>query len=317
MTVAKPCPIATLTLNPAVDATYEISRLLADQKSHARSVRYDPGGNGINVGRALKVLGVGAHNFCVTAGEIGQLFQRLARPQLEHLHAEHVAGETRINVTLLERDTTAQYEVSAIGPTLTAVHLDTLAAHFVEQCGTGIGVLTGSVPPGVGVAIYGELTARIRARGGRAVVDTYGELLRHAVPASPFLIKPNRYELEQFCGQTLSDIAAVAQQARALQRGGIDYVCVSLGPDGAILCGPDNTHHAVAPAVTINSTVGAGDSMVAGLVCALSRQQSAEAALQLAVACGTGTTLHPGTDLFTAADVRQLLDKTTVAALDI
>jgi 6-phosphofructokinase 2 len=80
MTAADVCSITTLTLNPAVDATYEIGCLLADQKSHARSVRYDPGGNGIDVGRALKVLGASAHNFCVAAGEIGQLFQRLASP---------------------------------------------------------------------------------------------------------------------------------------------------------------------------------------------------------------------------------------------
>lgn len=311
------CPIATLTLNPAVDATYELSHLVADQKNHARSVRYDPGGNGINVGRALKTLGAPAHNFCVTAGEIGQLFQRLAAPRLEHLHAEHIAGETRINVTLQERDTASQYEVSAIGPTLTAAHLETITGRFIEKCANGIGVLTGSVPPGVGVEIYGELTARIRAAGGRAVVDTYGELLRHAVPAAPFMIKPNCYELEQFCGQTLPTIEEVAQQARQLQRGGIEYICVSLGAEGAILCGPDNTYRALAPSVVVNSTVGAGDSMVAGLVFALSRQHSAAEALQLGVACGTGTTLHPGTDLFTGAEAKTLLEKISVVALDI
>lgn len=314
---ANACPITTLTLNPAVDATYEIARLLADQKSHARAVRYDPGGNGINVGRALKTLGLAAHNFCVTAGEIGQLFQRLAAPQLDHLHAEHIAGETRINVTLQERDTTTQYEVSAVGPTLSAAHLDHLAQHFVERCANGIGVLTGSVPPGVSTEVYGDLAVRIRANGGRAVVDTFGELLRRAVIARPFLIKPNRYELEQFCGQALPTVAAVAQQARALQREGIDYVCVSLGAEGAILCAPDNTYRALAPPVAVNSTVGAGDSMVAGLVAALAQQQSAMDALRLAVACGTGTALHPGTDLFNQADLELLLQKIEIDALDI
>ena len=202
MAVSSHCPLVTLTLNPAVDATYNIDKLVPDQKAHAQAVRYDPGGNGINVGRALKILGAQAHNYCVTAGEIGRLFQRLVTSQLDHFHAEHIAGETRINVTLMEQQTAAQYEVSAVGPALSAAHLENIAACFVAQCTVdphrpGIGVVTGSVPPGVPDTIYGELTARIRERGGRAIVDTYGALLRHTLPAAPFLIKPNRYELEQ------------------------------------------------------------------------------------------------------------------------
>ena len=310
------CAIATLTLNPAVDATYAVDRLVRDQKAHARSVRYDPGGNGINVGRALKVLGANAHNFCVTAGEVGQLFQRLVKPQLDHFHAEHIAGETRINVTLMEGATKSQYEVSAVGPALSTIHRENISAHFIAHCDHGIGIVTGSVPPGVPETIYGELTARIRERGGRAVVDTYGALLQHTIPARPFLIKPNRYELEQHCGKPLSTLAAVAAEARALQREGIEYVAVSLGGDGALLCGPDNTYHASAPAVKIASTVGAGDSMVAGLVYAFAHGQSPEQALQLGVACGSGTASHPGTDLFGAGDVESLLRSIEVRPLE-
>jgi len=311
------CPIATLTLNPAVDATYEISRLLADQKTHARAVRYDPGGNGINVSRALKTLDIPAKSFCVTAGEIGQLFQRLVRGAIANLDAEHIRGETRINVALQERDTAAQYEVSAIGPTLSAHHLEHLSARMLAASANGIAVLTGSVPPGVDDMIYARLTERVREQGGRPVVDTYGALLRQAIAARPFLIKPNRYELEQFCGEPLSTREAVAAQARRLQHGGIDYLCVSLGRDGALLCAPDNTYFAQAPSVTINSTVGAGDSMVAGLVCAFARGDTPAQALRLGIACGTGTTQHPGTELFTMQDVQTLLPHIEVSALDI
>lgn len=310
-------PLVTLTLNPAVDATYNIDKLVPDQKAHAQAVRYDPGGNGINVGRALKTLGAHAHNFCVTAGEVGQLFQRLVTPQLEHFHAEHIAGETRINVTLLERQTAAQYEVSAIGPTLSEGHLEKITARFIAQCENGIGIVTGSVPPGVSDTIYGELTTRIRERGGRAVVDTYGALLRHTIPAAPFLIKPNRYELEQYCGKELPTLTDVATEARVLQRNGIDYVAVSLGKEGALLCGPDNTYYAIAPAVKINSTVGAGDSMVAGLVFAFAHQQTPEQALRLGIACGTGTACHPGTDLFSANEIEPLLNAIAMRRLDI
>lgn len=311
------CPLATLTLNPAVDATYDIDRLVPDQKAHASAVRYDPGGNGINVGRALKTLGAEAHNFCVTAGEVGQLLQRLVKPQLDHLHAEHIAGETRINVTLMERQSAAQYQVTAVGPALSAAHRDHICAQFVTHCAGGIGVVTGSVPPGVDVTLYGELAQRIREQGGRAVVDTYGALLQHTIPAAPFLIKPNRYELEQYCGRELPDLAAVAAQARALQRGGIDYVAVSLGAEGALLCGPDNTFVAAAPAVSIRSTVGSGDSMVAGLVFAFAAGDSAEQALRWGIACGSATAMRPGTDLFRAGEVEALLPTIAVRRLDV
>ncbi|MFT3929524.1 MAG: 1-phosphofructokinase family hexose kinase [Spongiibacteraceae bacterium] len=313
--------IATLTLNPAVDATYDVDKLIPDQKAHAHAVRYDPGGNGINVGRALKILGAQAHNFCVTAGEIGQLFQRLVTPQLDHFHAEQIAGETRINITLLEQKTAAQYEVSAVGPALSAKHLENITARFIEQCTVsagkqGIGVVTGSVPPGVDVTAYGELTRRIRERGGRAIVDTYGELLKHTIPAAPFLIKPNRYELEQYCGRELPTLSDVAREARRVQRDGIEYVAVSLGKEGALLCGPDNTYCAAAPAVKIISTVGAGDSMVAGLAFAFAQGQSAEQALRLGIACGSGTASHPGTELFTRADIETLSAHINVRCLD-
>lgn len=309
-------PIATLTLNPAVDATYDVDQLIPDQKAHAHAVRYDPGGNGINVGRALKILGARAHNFCVTAGEIGQLFQRLVTSQLDHFHAEQIAGETRINITLLEQKTSAQYEVSAVGPALSAQHLENITSRFIEQCADGIGVVTGSVPPGVDVTIYGELTRRIRERGGRAIVDTYGELLKHTIPAAPFLIKPNRYELEQYCGRALPTLNDVAREARCIQRDGVEYVAVSLGKEGALLCGPDNTYYAAAPAVKIISTVGAGDSMVAGFAFAFAQGQSAEQALRLGIACGSGTASHPGTELFTAEDVASLVAAVTVLRLD-
>lgn len=311
------CAIATLTLNPAVDVTYEVDRLIRDQKVHARHVRHDPGGNGINVGRALKLLGVEAHNFCVVAGEIGELLERLLAAELDHIHPERVAGETRINCTLLELDDPVQYEVSGIGPALDAGVLERIEQALQSTCCNGLGVMTGSIPPGVPADVYGRMAASLRERGGRPVVDTYGELLVNAIAAKPFLIKPNRYELESYCERKLADTGAVAAEARRLQRGGVEYVCVSMGADGAVLCGPENTWLATAPAVKVRSTVGAGDSMVAGLVAALARNDAPAAALRLAVACGTGTTMHPGTELFTAAEVQSLAERIEVSALDI
>ena len=314
---SEPLPIAILSLNPAVDMTYEVPHLIADQKAHAVATRFDPGGNGINVGRALKRLDTFAHNYCVVAGEIGRLLKHLLRRQLDHVDYEEVEGETRINGTAIEQHPRAQYEISGIGPAIPPKQLDRLSKRFEQQAGKGFGVLTGSTQNGIPPTLYAGLIRRISACGGRAVLDSHDEALRCAIEAQPFLIKPNRYELETLLGRPLKDTEAVATEARALQQRGVNYVCVSLGAEGALLTGPDNSYLAPAPRVTVHSSVGAGDSMVGALVAAFSRGVAPQDALRLGVACATGTVTCPGTELFSPDDVQHYFDRVEIHRLDI
>lgn len=309
-------PIAILCLNPAVDVTYEVPHLIANQKTYALSTRYDPGGNGINVGRAFKRMRISAHTFCVIAGEMGEFLQRMLARQLDDVYYEIVEGETRINGTVLERQTDTQYEVSGIGPTISPQQLERLLQNFVTATGKGMAVITGSTQPNISVEIYAELTERIRQQGGRPVVDAPVALLRHAIAGRPFLIKPNLFELESLLGKSLAGIDEIAAKARRIQQQGVDYVCVSLGQDGALLVGPDNTYQATTPAVKVSATVGAGDSMVAGMAAAFSRNASAQEALRQGIACGTGTVRHPGTELFSADDIAELAPQTVIRTLD-
>lgn len=292
-------PVALLTLNPAIDITYTVPRLIADQKAHAVASRFDPGGNGINVGRGLKRLEVAADSYIVTAGETGHLLERLLAHHLDIVHYKRVLGETRINSTILAQETGIQYEVSGIGPSIPPPQLSTLLNHFVAHAGRGIGVLTGSMPAGISTELYAELILRIQEAGGLAVVDTHHEALRHALLARPFLIKPNRHELETLVGHELPTVELVAEQARHIARQYVQYVCVSLGSEGALLTGPEDTQYAQAPRVEVKSSVGAGDSMVAGLIAGFVRGLSSADTLRLAVSCGVGTVQQPGTGLFT------------------
>lgn len=314
---AQSVPIGVLSLNPAVDITYEFPRLLANQKVHALATRYDPGGNGVNVGRALHRLQTPAQNYCVLAGEIGKLLKRLIVNELDDVHYVEVAGETRINGTFIGQSPHIQYEVSGIGPDIPPDVLATLLDSFVEHSARGFGVLTGSLQQALPATLYAELACRIAQRGGRAVIDSRRESLRHAIDARPFLIKPNRYELETLLESPLGSIEAVASAARKLQRHGVEYVCVSLDADGALLVGPDNSYHAAAQTVEVLSSVGAGDSMVAALVAAFARGARAQDALRLAVACATGTVMQPGTELFFAADVDNRFENIALNTLDI
>lgn len=309
-------PIATLTLNPAVDVTYEIERLIRDQKAHADATRFDPGGNGINVGRALKRLDVTASNVCLLAGETGQFLERLLGQHVDDPVYVWVDGETRINATILESETASQYEVSGIGPQFPQTILDSLRQCFVGRVGNGYGVVTGSVPPGVSEDVYATFIHPIRAAGGRPVLDAHGALLRRGIEAKPFLIKPNLYELELITGRKLTDIRAVATEAQRIQRSGVDYVCVSLGKEGALLTGAEGTYHAIPPKVKVRSSVGAGDSMVGGLVAGFAREDALDDILRLAVACSVGTVGQPGTELFDPEDLQELSEQIEIRVID-
>ncbi len=310
-------PIGTLSLNPAVDMTYEIPHLQKEQKAHAVSTRFDPGGNGINVGRALKRLNTSAQNYCVIAGEIGLLLKRLLGQQLDHVDCEEVDGETRINGTLIELSPWEQYEVDGIGPEIPPEHMNRLLNRFIEHSAKGFGVLTGSLQRTLPTTLYADLAVKIQEAGGQAVVDSHHEALRQAINSEPFLIKPNHYELETLLGLKLDSVEKIATEARKLQQRNINYVCVSLDKDGALLAGPDNCYYAGTPDVTVRSSVGAGDSMVAALVAAFAHGLSTVDALRMGIACASGTVSQPGTELFNLSDAVEHFANIDVQSLDI
>ncbi len=309
-------PIATLTLNPCLDVSYEFPTLVPDQKVRADHTRFDPGGNGINVGRALKRLGVPATNCVLLGGEIGLLVERLLAGQLDNLVSVRLAGETRINCTILEKEPRVQYELDGSGPEVSRELLQNVTDRLLPAARGGFAVLTGSLPAGVSKEVYGNLVQTLHQRQSRAVVDTRGAVLNHALTYHPFLIKPNRYELELHCGHKLPTLDAVLAEARHLQEESVTYVCVSLGGEGAILVGPENSYHAIAPHVSVRSTVGAGDALVGGLVAAFAQGKSPAEALRLGVCCGSGTVSKPGTKLFHRDDIDRLLPNVEIHTLD-
>jgi 6-phosphofructokinase 2 len=318
MNVARGQGVAVLALNPSVDISYEIQQLLVDRKVRADSTRYFPGGNGINVARSLAELGAPFACCSVVGGESGDLFLRLLGDSLGQNHRIfRVDGETRVNATLLQKLPRGQYEVDSAGPEIPPAVLDELTDCFLSGCGTGYGVLTGSLPPGVPDDYVGRLAQRIRDQGGRAAVDAYGPVLSAALEAQPHLVRLNRYVLEMTVKRRLESIEAVAGSARDLQRNGISCVCISLGADGAILVNDDNSLHCSAPRIHVQSTVGCGDALLAGLLTAACRGEDAGAMLRLGVLCGSATATKPGTELFRTEDLDGLASRLELTVLDI
>lgn len=318
MTESKDKSIAVLALNPAVDISYEIPQLMADQKVRSTKTRYHPGGNGINVARSLTELGLDISCCAVIGGESGKLLLRLLGDSLSgSLRHIEVEGETRLNATLLQKHPPGQYEVDSVGPELSPEVLWDLKDCFLDACGNGIGILTGSTPPGVPGDIYRELAERIQAQGGRAVVEAHGPVLRQALEARPYLLRLNRYVLEMTTKRRLDQVEEVAEAARDIQRGGVGLVCITVGKDGAVLVDGDNSYHCSAPKVRIHSTVGCGDAMVAGMVTAAIRGGGPREMLELGVICGSATASHPGTALFSREEVEEASYELEIRELEI
>ena len=297
--------VSVLALNPAVDISYIIPQLLEYQKVRAEQTLYHPGGNGINIARALEELEIPAHCCGIKAGESGDLLLKLlAGIPEERFTWFSVDGETRINTTIMQHNPPGQYEIASEGPEISSDALQHVCNCLLDSAGNGITVLTGLLPPGVPKSTYAELVKRINAQGGRAVVDARGEVLQQAIEAGPWLARLNRNILESAMNQRMDSVEDIAAAARTIQQQGIAYVCVTLGDMGAVLLDKENSYHCKAPKIHKQSTVGCGDSMVTGLIASALKGESTQQMLRFGVLCASATASQPGTALFRSEDLR-------------
>lgn len=310
--------IVVLAINPALDVGYELPQLIADRKVSADKTYYHPGGNGINVSRGLAELGIPLQCCSVLGGVSGDVVLRLLGDSLGPNHRVfHVDDETRLNVTLLQQNPPGQYEVDSRGPEVPAALLEEITAWVLDNSGDGYTVLSGSLPPGVPDDYYRRVATRVREQGGRAVVEAHGAALGEALEARPWLVRLNQYVLEMTINRSMESIEDVAAAGRELQQRGIELVCISLGARGAILVDADGSYHCSAPRVRVHSTVGCGDSLVAGLLAAASRGGDVQEMLRLGVTCGSATASHQGTELFTRTEVEGADYELEVTTYDI
>lgn len=300
--------VTAVALNPAIDRTLTVPGFAAGATNRVTAARLDPGGKGINVARVLRALDTPAQ----VVGFLGEANGRLITTHLDSLAAGHrfvpVEGETRVNLKLVDPQTGALTEVNDLGFQVDGAQLERLSCTIrVLLPDSGLLVLAGSLPTGVPVSYYQELTAMARQAGVPVILDADGDPLRAALPARPTLIKPNQGEAERLLGRSLSTRTDVVQAARALRELGPEMVVISCGAEGAVIAAAAGAWWATPPAIEPGSTVGAGDSMVAALAVALVNGLSHPEALRLATAAGAGTASLPGTQVAGKSLVDRLL----------
>ena len=309
--------VSVLALNPAVDISYIIPQLLEYQKVLAEQTLYHPGGNGINIARALTELDVPAHCCSVIAGESGDLLLKLLADILDDRHTWfRVDGETRINTTIMQQNPPGLFEITSFGPEIRGDVVKDFCDCMLEHTGTGIGVVSGLIPPSVPETTYAEVIQGINDQGGKAVVDARPNVLTHAIEAKPWMVRVNRHRLERLMNQVLDNVGDVADAARWIQQQGIEYVCITLGDNGAVLIDSDNSYHGDAPRIHKQSTVGCGDSTITGLIASSLKGETSQEMLRFGIMCASATASLPGTELFKASALESWDIDIEITALD-
>lgn len=308
--------IVTVTMNPAIDKTVDVTHLERGGLNRVSHVEMDAGGKGINVSKTIHELGGSSVVTGFIAGNTGKIIQQVMDEWNIASDFIEVEGETRTNTKIFEQ-TGELTEVNEPGPVISenalAALLEKLEKYAEPET---LFVLAGSVPQGIGKDIYRKIIEMVHAKGAKVLLDADGELFTQALAAGPDMIKPNRVELEQYAGM---DYVASEQEllriARELMDKGIDRVVVSMGKSGALFLGKEMQVRCQGLKVKAHSTVGAGDAMVAALSYAWDQKLSNEETIKLCMAVSAGAVMTVGTKPPTKEMVEELMVDVTMGAI--
>ena len=322
--------IVTVTPNPSIDRTLEVPAVRRGEVIRARAASSEAGGKGINVARALAVMGLPTMAIAPASPATRARLEDLLAGSTP-LRTVPIDGEIRVNLSLVEPDGTVT-KVNEPGPTLAATEsatfLDAVVEVVLDALGHGAGAVDGwaagastpahedwvvgcgSLPPGVSDTFYAGLAERLSRSGARVAVDADRSALRAVIGRPIALLKPNRAELEEVVGRGLPTLGQVVDAAAELVAGGAEQVLVSLGPDGALIVDRATACHAEAVIDDVANTVGAGDALLAGFLAAGGGTSALPAAVAWSVAaCRASGTRMPAV---TARDVAAVIVRPTI-----
>ncbi len=299
--------IITITFSPCIDKSTTVPSLVPEKKLRCSDPFLEPGGGGINVARAIRKLGGEALAVFPSGGYTGKHFNQLMAGEGIHSVIIEAHHETRENIIVLEESTNNQYRFGMPGTPLSKKEWMECLDAVEEIPDARFIVASGSLPPGVPPDIYARLSGIAHKKNAKLAVDTSGEALRLAVKGGLYLLKPNLGELASLAGKTNIQPGEAPAMARSvIEQGKCEVIIVSMGAAGALLVTRDLSEIIVPPPVKKKSTVGAGDSMLGGIVFSLSQGWSLQAAARYGVACGTAATLNAGTQLCNKEDADKI-----------
>lgn len=300
--------IYTVTCNPAVDHTVWIDHFRTDSVNRIVRSRRDPGGKGINVSKVIHALGGQSIACGILGGQSGAyIADTLTQAGIAHRFVPTDA-ETRTNLKIIDSVAHTTTDLNEPGAPVDQNALDSLR-DFLCRCATkeDIFILSGSLPTSASPDLYADWTRALKARGAQVFLDTSGEALSLASAQAPDLVKPNANELCHLVGRALTDENDYLQAGRELIRKGIGCVVISLGEAGALFLDETGAWRADGLTVPVESTVGAGDAMVAALAMCREAGLSLEQSIPHALTVSAAAVMTQGTQPPRPEDVSRLL----------
>ena len=299
--------IFTITLNPAFDIHCFADSLTLYRENLARITAQDAGGKGINISRALDACHIASTGIVALGTENGAQFRNsLTLPNVTFQFLP-VAGRIRENITIHTPDT-PETRISFSGFSADSGLLDAISSLLIkESLWDSIITFTGRNPQGITIDDTKAFLKHLKSQGAKIVIDSRSFALEDLLEVKPWLIKPNEEEIAMYSGTPVNDCQSGAAAARALRRQGIENVLISLGKSGAVLSCQDGEYYASAPEIDVMSTIGAGDSMIAGFCAAAMKTGSYPNMLRQAVAWGSAACMTEGTKPPKLTDIQTLL----------
>ena len=306
--------ILTITLNPALDVLTTIDKVSDTHKMRCGAVIKHPGGGGVNVARVLHRLGANCAALYLAGGVTGDRHHKLMSAEKVCCHVMPIAEETRESFSVHETSSGNDFRFVLPGPNISAAEYEALFDYVAQHMPKKFLVISGGLAPGVPDNFYARLTALAKQHGVRVVLDANGPALTEALKVGVYLFKPSLRELRDLTGQDLPDEASqMAAAQQLIQTGKAEIVAISLGAEGAMVVSATEHWCAHSIKVGVQTTIGAGDSFVAAMLWALSRDESLQKAFQFGVASGAAALLQPGTSLSQTADVIRLLPQVVLS----
>lgn len=302
--------IVTVTLNPAIDKRSSVDHVVAERKLYCKPPRFEPGGGGVNVCRAIKKLGGKSLLLYPAGGLTGKRLQELLDEESLDHRPFPIVGMIRENLVILEEFTGQQYRFGMPGPKLKKNEWE----RFLQKLSVidpppDYVVASGSLPPGVPPDFYAQVAHIGKKKGTKTIVDVSGKALKEALEEGVFLIKPNVREFRELVGKDIKEESQIKAEAQKMVKSGrCEVLVISLGAAGALAVSEDFAEHILSPTVPIVSKVGAGDSMVAGIALSLARGKPLRGSVLFGVAAGSAAVMTPGTELCRREDAERLYE---------
>ncbi len=301
--------ILCVTLNPSVDRTLFVEKLVVGDTNRVIRTEIDAGGKGVNLARVYSELSGEAIAIGFLAGSNGKFIEHVLNLQNVKHEFTYVQGETRTNISIEENSGHPPTTLNEKGPNVSSddwlKFLETYSK-FIEKC--QFVTLGGSLPQGVNKNAFAELMERFP--GKRFVVDADGEIMQFALQKIPFMIKPNADEAARLVGFEIATLDDAIKACKTL-RVKSDNVLLSMGKDGAILSWEDRLWMGIPPTVHSVSTIGSGDSLLAGFLFGLETGEIEEA-FRLGIACGAATAMTNGSEIGRKGTIDSLLSQVKV-----